>query len=161
MPTTSTPCSVKNKQTDSNMKSYLSFAVLFLLSLGTAQTAQAQRFEPDKFNHDRAQFIVRQAQLSAEDSATFFSLYNDMQQRKRELHDKCKALPRTQPATEDSCRQVILGRDILDLQMKAVEQDYHARMLQVLSPSLVFRLLKAEDDFHRQAFRRAAKKVKE
>lgn len=140
-----------------NNLSYTLLALLLLL----APPMTAQDNHRDRFDQDRAQFIVRETQLSAADSATFFALYNEMQARKCELHDQMKAMPKDMPATEDSCRDVIISRDMLDLQMKAVEQDYHARMLQALQPSLVFRLLKAEAAFYRQAFRRAAKKVKE
>lgn len=131
------------------------------LSMAGLLPANAQQNNPAKFNHDRVEFIVRETQLSPTDSLTFFSLYNEMQARKRELHGQMKALPKELPSSEDSCRQVIMQRDMLDLQMKALEQDYHARMLAALSPSLVFQLLKAEAKFYRQAFRKAAKKVKE
>lgn len=128
-----------------------------LLSLAVLPT-QAQKHDADRFDADRARFLVRETQLSVEDSAAFFTLYNEMQTKKRQLHDRMKAQPKQQPATEDSCRAVIIERDMLDLQMKAVEQDYHARMMQQLQPSLVFRLLQAETRFYRQCFRKAAKK---
>lgn len=135
-------------------------SLLTLLLLLTALPMKAQHEGPRQFEEDRARFMVAQAQISPADSATFFALYDEMQTRKRKLHDKMKAQPKMQPSTEDSCRAVILDCDMLDLQMKAVEQDYHARMLQALKPSLVFRLLKAEAAFYRQCFRKAAKKVK-
>lgn len=124
----------------------------------TALTASAQGFNADRFDQDRTQFIVREAGLGQADSTAFFTLYNEMQDRKRDLHKQLKALPKELPSTNDSCRLVIMGRDSLDMEMKAVEQHYHARMLEMLNPATVFRALRAESAFYRQAFRRAAKK---
>lgn len=133
--------------------------LLVAVTLMTATPTRAQKFDPDRFDAERAHFIVQETGLSKEDSTTFFTLYNEMQARKRELHCQSKALPKEMPSTEDSCSAIIIECDKLELQMKAVEQDYHARMLAVLQPSLVFRLLKAETAFYRQAFHRAAKKM--
>lgn len=123
--------------------------------------AMAQRFDHERFDADRAQYITLEAGLSAADSTVFFQLFYEMQEKKREVHCQLKACPKEHPATEEECRQEILGRDSLELQMKTIEQAYHEKMLQALKPSLVCRALKAEADFCRQAFRRVAKKMKE
>lgn len=132
--------------------------LLFSLLL-TTLTAMAQKFDPQRFEAERAHFMVQEAQLSPTDSATFFTLFNEMEVEKRQLYVKMKELPKQMPSTDDSCKWVVIERDRIDLQMKSVEQQYHERMLNALNPSLVFRLLKAETAFCRQTFRRAAKKM--
>lgn len=126
--------------------------------LALATPAHAQKFDPQRFDADRAAFITREAQLSGQDSVTFFAIFNEMQEQKRRLHHQQKSCPKEQPATEDSCRQVIVECDSLDLEMKRVEADAHQRLLAALKPSTVFRALRAEEAFYRHAFRRAAKK---
>lgn len=138
---------------------HLSTAVLLPTLLALATPTHAQRFDPKRFDADRAAFITREAQLNGQDSTTFFAIFNEMQEQKRRLHHQQKASPKEQPATEDSCRQAIMERDSLDLEMKRVEQTCHQRLLDALKPSLVFRALRAEEAFYRHAFRRAAKKV--
>lgn len=132
-----------------------------LLLMAASLPAVAQKFDPQRFDAERAAYMTKAAQLSAEDSVAFFTLFNEMQDKKRALHHQMKRIPKEQPSTEDSCRVAISGWDDIDLRMKAVEQDYHQRMMDALRPSQVFQLLKAEGEFCRQTFRRAAKKTKE
>lgn len=143
--------------------SYKNFHIFYILTAlcVVPRTVTAQKFDPERINADRAQYITQETGMCTTDSAVFFALYNEMQDKKREVHCQMKACPKEQPMSEELCRQVIEGRDSLELQMKKIEQSYHEKMLQALKPSLVFRALKAEADFCRQAFRRVAKKMKD
>lgn len=144
------------------MMNHNSQTILMALLLTAASLpAMAQKFDPQRFEAERAAYMTREVQLNPQDSVAFFTLFYEMQDKKRALHHQMKQIPKEQPSTEDSCRVAISGWDDIDLRMKAVEQDYHQRMMDVLKPSQVFRLLKAEADFCRQTFRRAAKKTKE
>ena len=42
--------------------------------------------------------------------------------------------------------------------MKKLQQDYHNKFMKVLPASKVFRIIQAEENFHRQMFKRAAKR---
>lgn len=133
---------------------------LLTLLLALALPAAAQKFDAERFEAERAHYMVTETQLSEQDSATFFALYNELQQRKRKYHDMMKALPKELPPTEDSCRAVISQRDMLEVQMKAEEGKCHAAMMRALPGTLVFRLLKAESAFYRKFFHRASNKQK-
>ena len=41
--------------------------------------------------------------------------------------------------------------------MKQLQQEYHSRFLYILPASKVLRILKAEEQFHRQAFKKVNK----
>ena len=42
--------------------------------------------------------------------------------------------------------------------MKKIQQEYHLKFCKVLSPGKVLAVIKAEEKFHRQAFKRMARR---
>ncbi len=48
--------------------------------------------------------------------------------------------------------------DKIDLEMKKIQQAYHLKFCKVLSPGKVLAVIKAEEKFHRQAFRKMARR---
>jgi saccharopine dehydrogenase-like NADP-dependent oxidoreductase len=58
---------------------------------------------------------------------------------------------------DEACKNAIQERDRLDVQIKELQQTYHEKFMKVLPARKVFSIIKAEENFHRQAFRRAAK----
>ncbi|MFQ9809366.1 MAG: hypothetical protein ACLRYB_07070 [Segatella copri] len=53
--------------------------------------------------------------------------------------------------------KAIRRKDELDIQLKQLQQEYHSRFMTILPPNKVFSVIKAEERFHRQAFRRMKK----
>ena len=46
-------------------------------------------------------------------------------------------------------------QDELELQMKKIQQTYHNKFMKIIPAGKVFLVIRAEEKFHRQAFRRA------
>ena len=57
-------------------------------------------------------------------------------------------------ADDKACADAIRRLDNNDLEIKRLQQAYHEKFLRILPASKVYRIIKAEDKFHRQQFKR-------
>lgn len=135
---------------------------LFLATLAITITlgTQAQnnrhdegKFSPEKFDSELRNFITTEAHLTQQEAAAFFPLYKEMQQKQRTVFDKQRELGRDKPKDEEACRQAIVQRDEMDIELKRIQQAYHQRFFKALPASKVYDILKAERRFHRKAMR--------
>lgn len=111
------------------------------------------KFSPEKFQADLEQFIVKEACLTPTESSKFFPLYNEMRRKQRIVFDKQRRIDRSCPATDADCRKAIKESDALEIELKKIQQTYHNKFLSVLSPIKVFKVMKAESNFHRRMLR--------
>ncbi len=134
---------------------------IFLLAVSAAG-AQGKRgkFTPERFQAELEQYITKKACLTPKEAAKFFPLYSEMSKKQRVVHQELKKLKRIKPVTDAECRKNILKRASLDIQMKQIQKTYHEKFMQVLPPKKVYDVLKAEDRFHRQMFKRKAAKAR-
>ena len=116
----------------------LSLSVALLLSV-SAFADEPQKFSPEKFQAEMEQFITQEACLTPEESAKFFPLL-------REMHQKQRAI------------QCQIKRDVYELELKNIQQTYHNKFFSVLPASKVYDVIKAEDRFHRRAFKNWSQK---
>ena len=59
-----------------------------------------------------------------------------------------------------ACAEAIKRHDDNDINMKKIQKAYHIRFMKILPASKVFKIIRAEDDFHRQMFKRASRRDK-
>lgn len=137
------------------------FSVLLMLFMGVAPLQAQnprQKFDPARFEAELEQFITTSAGLSPTEAAAFFPLYKEMQKEQRSLFDQLRRCRHADISDESACKKVIQERDKLDVQIKELQQTYHNQFMKILPASKVFLIINAEDNFHRQAFKRAAKR---
>lgn len=136
-----------------DMKKVL-ICMMFLLTGGLVSEAdEPQKFSPEKFQAEMEQFIAKEAGLTTDESAKFFPLYREMQQKQRAVFGKMRQEGRVKPTDDASCKRLVQKRDEVELELKKIQQTYHNKFFSVLSPSKVFDVLRAEERFHRHAFR--------
>ena len=135
------------------MKKLLVFAVLMLMVVLGASAEEQQKFSPEKFQADLEQYITTEAGLTNEESAKFFPLYREMQQKQRVVYNKMHELFKL-PHDEASCKRAVQRRDQLEIELKQIAQTYHNKFLRVLPASKVIGTIIAEDKFHRRVFRK-------
>ena len=128
-------------------KLILSLILTFALSTVDAQ-GQRGKFTPERFQAELEQYITKKA--------GFFPVYSEMLSKQRAIHKDIKNLKRIKPVTDLECQKNIRKRDELDMKMKELQKKYHEKFMQILPPKKVYDILKAEDRFHRQMFKRAA-----
>ena len=135
------------------MKKILTIVVILLTAL-TVKAETPQQFSPEKFQADLEQFITNEANLTPEESKKFFPLYREMQQKQRVVFKQMKDLGVNKPADEAACKKALEKRDELELEQKRIQQNYHKQFVNVLPASKVYDVIKAENHFHRTAFRK-------
>lgn len=135
--------------------------ILTLLATLTMTLAYAQRhkppFDPAKFEADLEQFITTEACLTPNEATAFFPLYREMRNKQMVLLNEMKRNRYFDFCSDDECKKAIQSSDERDLEMKRIQQSYHNKFMHVLPASKVFKVIQAEDKFHRNVFKRAAK----
>lgn len=141
----------------------LSVMMIVMLSMsgtdGIAGNPKKQRppFDPKRFEADLEQYITTHAALTPREAARFFPVYRQMMRKMRSHFDAMRRFHFVNPKDERACEEAIRCQDELDIEMKQLQQEYHSRFLYILPASKVLRIIKAEEQFHRQAFRNARK----
>lgn len=130
--------------------------ILMLCTFGVANGQHRKRppFNPAKFEADLEQFITVNACLSPSQAASFFPVYRQMMKKQRALFDEMRRLRMINPKDNEACEEAIRKQDELDIQIKQLQQEYHGRFLMILPANKVLSIIKAEEKFHRQIFRK-------
>ena len=130
--------------------------ILMLCTFGVANGQHRKRppFNPAKFEADLEQFITVNACLSPSQAASFFPVYRQMMKKQRALFDEMRRLRMTNPKDNEACEEAIRKQDELDIQIKQLQQEYHGRFLMMLPANKVLSIIKAEEKFHRQIYRK-------
>ena len=143
----------------SRMGQIMKTTVLMILMLCTFGVANGQHkkrppFNPAKFEADLEQFITVNACLSPSQAASFFPVYRQMMKKQRALFDEMRRLRMINPKDNEACEEAIRKQDELDIQIKQLQQEYHGRFLMMLPANKVLSIIKAEEKFHRQIFKK-------
>lgn len=131
--------------------------VVFMLMLAVGMSAQHKKrpaFNPAKFEADMEQFITTKAGLSPAEAAKFFPVYRQMMKKQRMLFEEMRRYHHVNPKDNEACANAIRRQDELDIEIKQLQQEYHARFMLILPAGKVLAVIKAEGDFHRQIFKR-------
>ncbi len=131
--------------------------VMFMLMVAVGMSAQHKKrpaFNPAKFEADLEQFITTKACLSPTEAAKFFPVYRQMMKKQRMLFDEMRRYHHVNPKDNEACANAIRRQDELDIEIKQLQQEYHARFMLILPACKVLAVIKAEGDFHRQIFKR-------
>lgn len=115
-----------------------------------------QSFDPARFQMELEQFITTYAALTPAEAEKFFPLYREMQNKQRALLDQMRRYHLVDTKDNTSCTEAIKKQDELDIEIKILQRDYHQKFMNVISAGKVFQVIKAEEKFHRQAFKRMA-----
>ena len=130
--------------------------ILMLCTFGVANGQHRKRppFNPAKFEADLEQFITVNACLSPSQAASFFPVYRQMMKKQRALFDEMRRIRMINPKDNEACEEAIRKQDELDIQIKQLQQEYHGRFLMLLPANKVLSIIKAEEKFHRQIFKK-------
>lgn len=141
--------------------------ITLILSLSTVMlTAQPQpqherpRFDPQKFQQMVERELTQVADLTPVEAKAFFPLYNEMRKKQRELGRQIRILKST-PTPDDKAYANIIARIMsLKVEMAELEQSYYKRFIEIVPPEKLFKMMCAEDEFHRRMVRGSHRKRK-
>ena len=133
------------------------FSMLVCVLSVHAQQPQQQQFNAAKFDAELEQYITTEAGLAPKEAAAFFPLYREMLRKQRLCYDELRRTRHMNVNNDKACADMIAKRDKLEIQMKEIQQQYHSKFMRVLPAGKVFRIINAEENFHRNAFRRVTR----
>jgi hypothetical protein len=129
------------------MKKYT--VILYCLLMTLMASAQDQRkFSPEKFQAELEAFIAKEAHFDQQDCAKYFPLMRELQTKQRAIYGRMR--PTAKPGDDAKCAEAIREWDKANIELKQLDQQYHKKMMQVVSPSKVFDAIMAESRFHRK-----------
>ena len=130
-------------------------SVIFLAIPAMADTPENSRpkFDPERFEASMEQFITTKAGLTPQEAERFFPVYRDMQTKMRALFNEMRRLHHTDFNDNVMSEKAIRRMDSIDIEIKKIQQRYHNSFLKILPAGKVLEILKAEDKFHRDAFK--------
>lgn len=137
-------------------KILLLFVLMTCSSIASAQ--HNGRLSKDQFMADLEKFITAEANLTPQECNKLFPIMREMYAKKRVYFDKMKGPKMKMPQTEEECREAVQKRDKIDIDMKKLEQTYHNKMLNAVSPCKVMKVIFAEDRFHRRMLKNWSRK---
>ena len=146
---------------DNNKMRRFIICLFFILAFNISDAQNKNRhFTPERFQAELEQYITRKAGLSPKEASEFFPLYSEMLRKQRSIHDELKKLKRIKPTTDAECKKNLMKRDKCEIEIKQLQKTYHEKFMQILPAGKVYDIVKAEERFHRQIFKRAADKMR-
>ena len=137
-------------------KLFLAVIVAAVSLSAQSQDREYRPFDSKKFEQQLEEFVVKKAGFTQAEADIFLPVYREMRQKQVELMQG-KA-PKEKPKTEKDWANLIRERDNAEVKLKNIQQTYHNRMLKVVPASRLALALRAEEEFHREAFRQVHSK---
>lgn len=132
-------------------------SVLFILMTGSVWAQGKLTDEKRKeFEAQKVAFYTKELDLSPDEAATFWPLYNEMRKKiesvECEMRKKGMALRNAKEVTDEVYRNTV--NQVLASEQKVLDlkKGYYQKMLQALPASKIWKLGQAERKFHRQLF---------
>ncbi len=111
-------------------------------------------FDPKEFEQKLEQHVVQEAGLTKAEEEKFLPIYREMRQKQIKVMQSQRKAHDTKPTTEKDFEALLKARDNADIELKKIAQTYHNKMLNVMPASKVIKVMRAEQDFHRDSFRK-------
>lgn len=147
------------RQNQSLMKHFSSI-FLFMLALCIALPASAQNRDRKQFRDDireyKHNYFRQKLDLSREQAASFFDLYDKMDDAVTALNDEARTVEtKIYDAPDGTITDIeyeIATRTLLEVKEKeaAIEKEYYAQFAEILNKKQLFELRKVERDFTMQ-----------
>ena len=117
-----------------------------------------RKFDPEKYSRDQEAFIIKDAQLTQQETTTFLPLFREMLQKQRALFKQHRQYTKTKPQNDKEATQLLKNIDDVELQIKKIEVQYHEKFYKVLSPIKVYKVHQAMNKFKHITMERVAKR---
>ena len=131
-------------------------APIFFMCTTIACAQKRPKFDPQRFEADLEQFITTEAGLTAQQAAAFFPIYKEMREKQRVLFGRMGQYRHVDTCDDDACAKAIRELDDCEMQIKQLQHHYHLKFMEILPAAKALKAIRAEERFHRQAFKDAA-----
>ncbi|RUT73170.1 hypothetical protein [Ancylomarina longa] len=113
----------------------------------------------EKIESQKISFITEQLSLTPKEAQIFWPVYNELEQKKRELRNKNRTLFRTLRDKQDNLTDKELTKlsdQLIELRLEDVNLDktYHEKFKKILPPKKILELYHSEKQFQSMLLRR-------
>jgi hypothetical protein len=132
---------------------FVLLAMFFALNLSAQQNSAPQgkpRFNKKEFQQRMEAELTKKAELTPEEAKLFFPIYNELKEKQRGYFHQIHELKKKAGGDEGAYAATIARIKELQVESAQLEQNYYRRLVEVIPASKVFKVMKAEDDFHRR-----------
>lgn len=117
------------------------------------QMNKQPRFDPQQWEQMMYMTIVREAGLTPAEAQTFVPLYKEMREKQRTMSGQIVELKKQKYNAEKDYFNAINKIKNLQVEMAELEANYYKRLCKAVGAEKIFKLMQAEDRFHRQMVR--------
>lgn len=117
------------------------------------QPSQQPRFDPEKFQQDMLARLIKDAGLTPAEAQAFTPLYKEMREKQRAIAGQIHELKTKKYSSEKEYLNALTKIKSLQVEQAEVEANYYKRICKVIGAEKLFKLMLAEDRFHRQMVR--------
>ncbi len=132
--------------------------ILFFGGIGTA-FAQSSKLTDEKrkeFEAQKIAFFTQELDLSPEEAAVFWPLYNEMQRKYRDIEEiiraEYKRVREAKTMKEADYAASVNYILVYEQKMRDIKKEYYGKLMAVVPASKIWKLDGAERKFHRQLF---------
>lgn len=114
------------------------------------------RLSREEFQKRHEAYLTKYAELTAEEAAKFFPIYNELEKRKQELNDQSfKAMRETwgKELDEAKYKELLEGMSANAIAVESLERTYLDRFKEVISYKKIFKIKEAESRFRQDLVR--------
>lgn len=114
------------------------------------------RLSREEFQKRHEAYLTKYAELTAEEAAKFFPIYNELETRKQELNDQSfKAMRETwgKELDEAKYKELLEGMSANAIAVESLERTYLDRFKEVISYKKIFKIKEAESRFRQDLVR--------
>lgn len=111
------------------------------------------QFSAAEYWNQQKAFFTEKAGLTQEEADAFFPIYNELQQKKRELNRETRRFMReaaTAGASEDQSLKAIEAQAETNIKIAELEKEYLKKFKEVLPASKILKVQNAEEQFNSQ-----------
>lgn len=114
------------------------------------------RLSREEFQKRHEAYITKYAELTAEEAAKFFPLYNELQNRKNELNEQTGKYMREtwgKELDENKYKEILEGMSANSIASENLERTYLDKFREVISYKKIFKIREAESRFRQDLVR--------
>lgn len=111
------------------------------------------QFSPAEYARQQRDFFTKNAELTQEEADAFFPIYNELQQKKRELSRETRRFMREAAGPDASDEQSLKAIDAqaeTNLKIAELEKEYLQKFKEVLPATKILKIQNAEEQFNSQ-----------
>lgn len=131
-------------------------ALMCTLSL-MAQPKGEKKFSPEQFKERMEKALTKHAELTDEEAKAVLPIFMEMKEKQREIGKKMakiKKIGKDETLSDAEYVKRIKQVEELKEDMAEMEGKYYEKMVKAISAKKVWRIMKADDQFHRQMLSR-------